>query len=49
MRVLAISGSLRTGSSNPELLRAAALLAMPPMLVTLYEGFDVTSLFRAGC
>ena len=38
MHVLAISGSLRAGSSNTELLRAAALLAAPPMRVTLYEG-----------
>ncbi len=38
MHILAISGSLRAGSSNTELLRAAALLAMPPTRVTLYEG-----------
>ncbi len=38
MHILAISGSLRVGSSNTELLRAAALLATPSVRVTLYEG-----------
>ena len=37
MNVLAISGSLRAGSSNTTLLRAAALVAPPGMTITLYE------------
>lgn len=36
MRVLAISGSLRRGSSNTALLQLAAELAPPGMLVTLF-------------
>lgn len=36
--ILAISGSLRTRSSNTELLRALALLAPQTMRVTFYEG-----------
>jgi NAD(P)H-dependent FMN reductase len=36
VRVLAISGSLRTGSSNAALLRAAQRLAPPGMTVELY-------------
>jgi chromate reductase len=39
-RILAISGSLRRRSSNTELLRAAALLAPPGVVVTLYEGLE---------
>ncbi len=39
-RILAISGSLRRRSSNTEILRAAALLAPPGVVVTLYEGLD---------
>ena len=38
MRVLAISGSLRSGSSNTILLRAAAGLAPRGLSVTLFEG-----------
>jgi len=38
VRVLAISGSLRSGSSNTILLRAAAGLAPRGLSVTLYEG-----------
>src|SRR5262249_34365639 len=38
MLVLAISGSLRTESSNTTLLRAAARLAPPGVDVVLYEG-----------
>jgi NAD(P)H-dependent FMN reductase len=37
MRIVAISGSLRAGSSNASLLRAAAALAPAGMEVTLYE------------
>ena len=36
--ILAISGSLRQGSSNTTLLRAAALLAPDGMEITLYDG-----------
>lgn len=38
MNVLAISGSLRAQSSNTEMLRAAAMLAEPPVIVTLFDG-----------
>ena len=38
MRVLAISGSLRRGSHNTRLLRAAAKLASPTMQVVLFDG-----------
>lgn len=38
MRILAISGSLRAGSSNTALLLAAARLAPPPMAIVLYDG-----------
>lgn len=38
MHLLAISGSLRTGASNTALLKAAALLARPDVVVVLYDG-----------
>lgn len=38
MKVLALSGSLRSGSHNTELLRAAAASAPPGADVLLYEG-----------
>jgi len=38
MRILAISGSLRTESSNTALLRAAARIASPGTQVVVYEG-----------
>lgn len=38
MRILAISGSLRAASSNTALLRALALLASPPLEISIYEG-----------
>jgi chromate reductase, NAD(P)H dehydrogenase (quinone) len=38
MRVLGISGSLRQGSHNTELLRAAAKLLPPGTQLELYEG-----------
>ena len=38
MRVVMISGSLRAGSSNTALLRAAAQVAPPGMELVLYEG-----------
>jgi chromate reductase len=38
MRVLALSGSLRGGSHNTKLLRAAAAAAPPGVDVRLYEG-----------
>jgi len=40
MRVLAISGSLRRGSYNTALLRAAAELAPEGVEVEFYEGLD---------
>jgi chromate reductase len=41
MRVLAISGSLRTDSHNTALLRAAAELAPEGVEVELYEGLEL--------
>ena len=38
LRILAVSGSLRRGSSNTELLRAAALLAPPGMRIIPFDG-----------
>ena len=38
MRLLAISGSLRAGSSNTAVLEAARLLAPPGVDVVLYDG-----------
>jgi chromate reductase len=38
IRILAISGSLRTGSTNTVLLVAAAALAPPGVQITLYSG-----------
>ena len=38
MRILAISGSLRTGSSNTTLLLAASMLAREGVSVDLYDG-----------
>jgi chromate reductase, NAD(P)H dehydrogenase (quinone) len=38
MRILAISGSLRTGSSNTMLLRAAVALAPEAFEVSVYDG-----------
>jgi chromate reductase len=40
MRVLAISGSLRTASYNTALLREAARQAPPDMQIELYEGLE---------
>jgi chromate reductase, NAD(P)H dehydrogenase (quinone) len=37
MRVLAISGSLRSQSSNTTLLRAAAMLAAPGVEIAIYD------------
>jgi chromate reductase len=37
-RILGISGSLRAGSHNTSLLRAAAKLAPPGVQIVLYEG-----------
>ncbi|AKD54504.1 NADPH-dependent FMN reductase [Spirosoma radiotolerans] len=40
MHILAISGSLRAGSTNTSLLRAAAELAPTTVTITLYDGLD---------
>jgi len=37
-RVLAISGSLRSQSSNTTVLRAVAMLAPPVVVVSIYDG-----------
>src|SRR6187551_2419294 len=44
--ILAISGSLRTGSLNSEVLRACALLSPPPVQVTLYDGLGALPHFN---
>ena len=46
MKVLAISGSLRAASINSALLRAAARLAPPGMLVTSLSGIGDLPLFN---
>ena len=38
MKVLAISGSLRAGSHNTDLLQAAAAVAPDGVDITLYDG-----------
>lgn len=40
MKILAISGSLRAGSTNTALLQATAELAPPDITITLYDGLD---------
>ena len=44
--ILAVSGSLRAGSSNTNLLRAAALLAPQDVTVTLYDGLGTLPPFN---
>ena len=44
--ILAISGSLRAGSLNSEVLRACALLAPPPIQVTLFDGLGALPHFN---
>ncbi|GAB3802092.1 NADPH-dependent FMN reductase [Spirosoma humi] len=45
MHILAISGSLRAGSTNTALLRTAAELAPASVTVTLYDGLDTIPAF----
>jgi chromate reductase len=45
-RIVAISGSLRSGSSNSLLLRVAAADAPPGMIVELYDGIDRLPFFN---
>jgi len=40
MRILAISGSLRAGSSNTAMLQAAVALAPPGVEIVLYDGLS---------
>jgi chromate reductase len=40
MNIVAISGSLRAGSTNTSLLRAAATLAPSTVNIVLYDGLD---------
>ncbi|WP_413991378.1 NADPH-dependent FMN reductase [Labrys okinawensis] len=44
--LLALSGSLRAGSSNTVLLEAAALLAPPDLRITLYDGIGALPHFN---
>jgi NAD(P)H-dependent FMN reductase len=46
MRILAISGSLRSTSSNTNVLRAAQILAPPGVDVILYESLGVLPHFN---
>ncbi|MEY2616468.1 MAG: hypothetical protein QOH78_2241 [Verrucomicrobiota bacterium] len=46
MRILAISGSLRSTSSNTTVLRAAQILAPPGVEVILYESLGVLPHFN---
>lgn len=46
MRILAISGSLRTTSINSALLRAAIRLAPPHIAITLFAGMGDLPLFN---
>lgn len=46
IRIVAISGSLRSGSSNTLLLRVATAVAPPGMVVELYDGIDRLPFFN---
>ena len=46
MKILAISGSLRAGSSNSAILRVAARVAPPPITVTVHNGLDALPFFN---
>jgi chromate reductase, NAD(P)H dehydrogenase (quinone) len=46
MKILAISGSLRSGSSNTAALRAATHLSPPGMTVSLFQGIDDLPFFN---
>jgi len=46
IRIVAISGSLRSGSSNTLLLRAASAIAPPGMVIELYDGIDRLPFFN---
>jgi NAD(P)H-dependent FMN reductase len=46
MKILALSGSLRSNSINSALLRAAARLAPPEVTVTLFNGLGELPLFN---
>ena len=46
IRIIAISGSLRSGSSNTVLLRAASAMAPSGMTVELYDGIDRLPFFN---
>jgi chromate reductase, NAD(P)H dehydrogenase (quinone) len=47
VEVLAISGSLRSGSTNTELLRACVRLAPPDVQIRLHEGLGTLPHFNA--
>jgi chromate reductase, NAD(P)H dehydrogenase (quinone) len=46
MKILAISGSLRSGSSNTAALRAATHLSPPGMTISLFQGIDDLPFFN---
>lgn len=46
MKVLALSGSLRAASSNSAILRVAARVAPPPIIVEVHPGLDALPFFN---
>ncbi len=46
LRLMALSGSLRTASTNTALLRAAQRLAEPPLRIDVYDGLSTLPLFN---
>ena len=46
MKILAKSGSLRAGSSNSAILRVAARVARPGVVVELFTGIDSLPFFN---
>ena len=48
MRILAVSGSLRAGSYNTALARAAAEVAPERVEIELYEGLGALPALRRG-
>jgi chromate reductase len=46
LKILALSGSLRAASSNSAILRVAARVAPPPIVVEVYGGLDALPYFN---
>ena len=47
LKILALSGSLRAASSNSAILRVAARVAPPPIVVEIYPALDALPFFNA--